>query len=352
MRRLGALLLLVVPAALFAADAPGRPLFVDSEPMGARIVVDGTMVPETTPALLRGLAPGVHRVQVALEGYLTADQTVDVGADGVAQVAVTLTPDSVVLAFPADPTVTTPRGPVTTGGQHVVYPSGAYSFQRLGTNLAITPVFPDETLAALSGWGLLALVGAATVATSLDAFVPRPYSDGPSPLTVGLWVTTVLDVPWVLSVQGRKAKFYRETAPRLVATTLEASQAQDLFDAMERALDAGDLDQAARAAGQLVEQAPRSRLVPGAWFRLARIHAATGHRELALAEYRLVAETYPQADTYDRARKALADLYEATDPAKARAQLDLMVLADDYFTADDIDAQKKRLAAQEAPVGP
>jgi hypothetical protein len=359
MTRVAALLLFslgMAAAALFAdevvGNVGGRPVFVDTDPMGARIVVDGTLVPETTPALLRGLTPGVHRVQLALDGYQGADQSVDVGPDRVAQVSAHLVPDSVILTFPVDPTVTTPQGPVTTTGQQVVVPQATYSFQRLGTNLTVTPVFPDETLAALSGWGFLALAGAATVSTALDAFAPRQGSDGPSPVTVGLWVTTLLDVPWVLSVQGRKARFYRETAPRLVADTVQATQAQALFDDVERALDAGDLDAAAQFAGQLVERAPRSRLVPEAWFRLARIHSATGHRELALAEYRLVAETYPQADTYDRARKALADLYEPTSPAKAREQLDLMVLADDSITAADIDAQKQRLTTQEAPIGP
>jgi len=99
-RRLSWILVLALGtlAPAIALDAPS--LFVDTDPMGARIRVDGVLRPERTPALVRGLSPGHHEVSLWHEGFAEASQTVEVGVKGpVPVVEVDLTPESLVLAY-------------------------------------------------------------------------------------------------------------------------------------------------------------------------------------------------------------------------------------------------------------
>ena len=340
------LLLFVIPLVAWA-QVPGRPsVFFDTDPLGSRIFLDGKLLPDRTPALVRGLSAGTHQVSFWHEGFLRSDQKFVVSQGAVPTVEVSLASDSAVLAFPADGQIIDSQGNHVTEGQQFRYPAGTYQFSP-GSSLKLTPVFPDEGLIAVAGWSLLVLAGAAVVATGSDVYhISTGWQDHPSEITVALWASTLFELPWYGSLLGRKAKFLRDVEPNITALPQHFDQSQSLFDQGEAALQAGQLDQAEPVLARLVKEFPDSRLAPGAWFRLARIHSITGRRDLALGEYRLVAETYPQAATYDRARKALADLYEASgNPDQALQNLDLMVLFDGFFDPADIAAQKVRLAA-------
>jgi hypothetical protein len=58
----------------------GAQLFVTSHPSGARILVDGRAIADTTPALVRGLAAGKHVVRVEHDERDAAEQTIELGA--------------------------------------------------------------------------------------------------------------------------------------------------------------------------------------------------------------------------------------------------------------------------------
>jgi len=62
---------------------PGRVL-VRSTPAGARVLIDGERQ-GATPAAVRNLTPGVHRVQVVLEGYVTEERRVTISTAQPAQ---------------------------------------------------------------------------------------------------------------------------------------------------------------------------------------------------------------------------------------------------------------------------
>ena len=139
----------------------------------------------------------------------------------------------------------------------------------------------------------------------------------------------------------------RDAAPQITPAPERLDLARDLFAQGEADLQSGELVSSEALFSRVVKEYPSSRLVPAAWFRLAKLHTITGRRDLALGEYRLVAEIYPQAEFYDKARKILADLNEgAGHPLKALENLDAMVLADGFFDKADIEAQKTRLKSE------
>ncbi len=349
------LLFLLVSLGSLAAQTPALPsVFIDTNPLGARIQLDGRLLTEQTPVLLRGLGPGKHTVSVWKDQFAQVTQTFVVAPGTVPEVNVDLPPDSVVLAFPDNSEVVDSHGSQPTKGLQFRYPKGTYSLSLDGSAIRLTPVFPDEPLLTMAGWSLAFLAAGAVAMTASDAYhIQSNWTDHPSSLTVALWSTSLLDLAWYASLQGRKTRFQKETAATTGPLPSQLDVPQPIFDAGEEALQTGGLAKAEELFSRVIKDYPTSQLVPGAWFRLARIHSITGRRDLALAEYRLVAETYPQAAYYDRARQALANLYEGSgDPTAALENLNLMVLTDGFFDKSDIEAQKARLSAQEVPVAP
>ncbi len=354
------LLLFLVTLSFAAAEAKAKPVdpstpsvFIDSEPLGARINLDGQLLVDRTPVLLRGLSAGKHTIAVWKDDFLSVSQTVQIAGGQVPEVVFDLPPASVVVAFPENAEVKDAQGIHPTTGQQFRYPTGTFNLTTQGEAIQFAPVFPDEGLLTVAQFGLLVVTGAAVASTASDIYhVSTGWTDHPSLLTVGLWVSAVLDLPWAESLKNRKAKFLKDTVPTITAQPSQLEMPQPLFDKGEDALQSGQLAKAEASFSQIVREHPTSRLLPGAWFRLAKIHLVTGRRDLATAEYRLVAETYPQAAYYDKSLAALANLYEAAgNREQALASLNKMVLTDGFFDKADIDAQKARLAApQEAPV--
>jgi serine/threonine-protein kinase len=67
-------------------------LMVASTPPGAKVAVDGKEAPETTPALVLGVAPGAHQVRLTLPGHDPVVQRVELAAGKRALVEVVLPP--------------------------------------------------------------------------------------------------------------------------------------------------------------------------------------------------------------------------------------------------------------------
>jgi len=347
-RPLVPLLILLLGAPALTAEGVAAPsVFVDTDPVGARLAVDGVVQPEGTPVLLRGLAPGNHRLAVWKDGYRTTYRTVEVTAGAVAAVELSLPPESALLSFPQTAVVRDGLGTMEAEGRQFRVPTGSYSLTTEDGGLQLTPAFPDEGLRVAAGWGLGLLATASVASAASDVWhVSTGWSYSPTMVTAGLLAATLLELPWYLAIEGRKARFLREASGKSLLAAEFPPLASGLSTQADQALESGDLAAAEAALTQLVTGAPESRLVGSAWFRLARIHAVTGRRSLALGEYRLVADTYPQPETFDRSRKALADLLEAEGrPAEALAQLEQMTGSGDLFDPADLETQKTRLQA-------
>ena len=65
--------------ASMSASEPAGSLFIESEPAGASVYIDGRTAGET-PLTVETLRPGVHRVRLVLLGYLENSRLVTVKA--------------------------------------------------------------------------------------------------------------------------------------------------------------------------------------------------------------------------------------------------------------------------------
>lgn len=352
MIRAGIALLLLLAPLVYADDAPpaGKPsVFIDTEPMGARIQLDGELLAVATPALLRDLKPGKHTLTLTKDGFRPFVRDFEAG-DTAPIVQADLAPDSVLVAFPTNDKLSAPGGDFDTSAKQFRFTAGSYNLRDENGKAVFDPIFPDQGLLDLAGWSFTLVSTTAGVSLASDLWhMSQGWTDHPSFVTAGLGFAALIELPWLLSVNGAKDRFDKTKIPAVTPLPAPLITAEVLFQQGENTLKSGNLDVAAETFSRFVRDFPESRLTPGAWYRLARIHSVTGRRELALGEYRLVAETFPQAAYHDRARQAMADLYEAAgNPQEALRQLDLMVFNDGFFSKDDVEAQKTRLRGQEA----
>jgi eukaryotic-like serine/threonine-protein kinase len=69
------------------APAPDTGFTINSQPAGAEVRVDGSPAGQVTPARVIGLRPGTHAIQLELDGYQTAEQSLAVAQGMVAAAA-------------------------------------------------------------------------------------------------------------------------------------------------------------------------------------------------------------------------------------------------------------------------
>ncbi|HEY2743126.1 MAG TPA: serine/threonine-protein kinase [Polyangia bacterium] len=100
---LGALVVALVVAAVGGValvrwqKAPASPrslLVVTSQPAGARVSVDGRLLPETTPTALRDLFPGKHEVRIEKTGYAAVERSLSTTEGDRAAIDVALPPET------------------------------------------------------------------------------------------------------------------------------------------------------------------------------------------------------------------------------------------------------------------
>lgn len=343
-------LFLVLTSVLGAQVPEAASVFLDSSPIGARVVLDGQVRAERTPTLLRGLPSGEHTVTFWKDGYQEVTRSFRVVEGRVQVVLAPLAPESVSLVFPQNEEVATGSTRYPTVRNQFRFPTGTYYLADSEGTARLNPVFPDAALLDTAGWAL-AVTGVGTgLMAGIDTWVWKNGGPAhPSALTWALGAATLSELAWYLTLETRKREFYREAAPQISPLPQRLELAFSLSREGDAALQAGDLSAAEAIFRRLVQDYPDSTYAPAAWFRLARVHSVTGRQDLALGEYRLVAERFPQASTHDRARQALADLYEVNDrPDLALYHLDRMVLSDGFFDQETLEAQRARLTGAEA----
>jgi hypothetical protein len=331
-------------AGVGAQEVLAPSLFVATDPLGANLRVDDQPRSETTPVLLRGLGTGVHQLLVYKAGYRAERLTVTIVAGKTASITITMAPDSVVAAFPANTVLEIAGSNRSTTGLQFRLPGGRYDLSTEGTTVKAEPVFEDEALLTLAPWLGLGLVSVAAGSAGIDLYFKSQNWGGLTPFTPLLWASAAVELAWYWALSDRRTRWEKSRMPTYGPLAQEGAEKAVFSTALaERAnllLSEGDLVGSEAVLSRLVHEYPEAYQVPGAWFRLARIHALKGERELAQGEYRLVAETLQDPEWYDRAHKALADFALAdAQPEKALYHLRQLTFVDGYFEPAVIAAQ-------------
>jgi hypothetical protein len=322
-------------------------LFLSSVPINAEVVLDGKLLEQKTPLLLRELPAGTHRFIVSKEGYATERVELKLEAGGIRSHVVDLTDTYFNPTFPEEPDVTI-RGS-GKGGERAEFqlPLGSYTVSRRDGLLNIEPVFPGE------GWlrGLnlaLPLAAAFTgILTLHDVLYPKRASVRIAPglqlsvATLCAYGISFTLVGFDLALGLKKGKFRRSFSYRLIPAQQSFQAARDYYERGENLVALGQLEEAMRVYTEVLEGFPDSPLYPEALFKTARIHFLQGDDSLAAVELDLVARRYPLPDLYDKAQKSLADiLLRRKEYSLSLERLQAMVLADPLYSREEIDAYR------------
>jgi hypothetical protein len=164
------------------AERGVQQLTVLSEPSGATVVLDGEPVglsPWTGESW-----PGRHRVELKREGYVTAEQVVELDAHRAAELELTLEP---AAKRPASPPVATATPATVPGVRVVTWAALAVATTTLGTAVVIEVADDREARGIAPASAFFAGIGAAAAATGgvLLYFDLAASSPGERGLSIG-----------------------------------------------------------------------------------------------------------------------------------------------------------------------
>jgi len=84
-------------------EHPGAGLVLVTTPVGAKVELDGQLLPETTPTMARGLSPGAHTLKFSKQGTSSVERTVQLAAGARDAVQIVLPPARRKLSIESTP---------------------------------------------------------------------------------------------------------------------------------------------------------------------------------------------------------------------------------------------------------
>jgi tetratricopeptide (TPR) repeat protein len=284
-------------------------LFLESDPIGALIEVNGLPQEGFTPILLRDLPLGEHRILIFKEGYDSIEVIVNKSEPSVYQERVSLPRRFAAMAFPEEDNLYLVNQEVESLGNQYLVREGDYSI-RFDENdqLRIEPIFPEEGLLEATTWSLFGTFSLAGLMTFQDIENPWNNKFILSPTTVLTYGLLAWNIGYNLALRNQKFQFLDRLEASEEVNAFPPALAEILFSEGVSFQAEGNLQKALESFVGIAEAYPDSRLYPSALFRLARIHTLQGLTAMAEAEYTLIADYYQQSDVYDLSHRALADI--------------------------------------------
>lgn len=333
------------PAAPSAPAAPAPALlFVESEPMGALVVIGRDLQEKVTPFLLRQLPPKEYKLRLFKTGYEAREVTLTLAPGEVKVLKVNLSRSYSAVAFPEAASLNLAGKDTPSSNIKFKLPAGNYNVFQDDGILTVKPVFPNEHLLTLTSFGIPVTVLLAGALTLQDVNNPRGGSVSLSPITLASYSLFLADILWFSGLSSQKANFLRDMTVQASPQTLGLGFPQDLYAKADKALDNGDVAAAEKYYFMVASEFPESSWAPEALFKMARLHGVQGKQALAKAEFLLLTEVYPLSSLYDRAHKALADqAYANGDLTEALFHLDQLTYTDPLITREDIAAFRTQI---------
>jgi tetratricopeptide (TPR) repeat protein len=325
---------------LNAQDGAPSPsiLFLTSTPIRARVVLDGEPLPGETPLMLRDLAPGEHEIRIIKQDYRGFSRTLEIAAGEITELDVELVKEFWRPAFPDEQGLLVHGVDMAVDGTLVRLPEGTYTVSRQGTRLALEPVYPYQNVITALNISLPVSLSFSAILTLQEMLSP---SDTDLPLPPALLTSYILNLGMIsldVALHVRKGRFMRAFEAAGDEAASSASAVREQYQRGEELLAAGELIRALNVYSRITASHRDSEYFPLALYKTAKIHVITGKDSLAVLELQLISQSYPLAELYDKAQKALADIYLSQGRfEESRSRLDAMVLYDPLFTAEQID---------------
>lgn len=323
-------------------------LFVETDPFGASIAIDGRPRTEKTPALLRDVPPGVRRIVVYRDGFRSAAAEVRVPVHGFLRLRFEMPRTSLAVNFAEEEEVDLLGQ--RRQGRRFQYrlEEGGYRVLTSTNPARVEPVFADEGALTVAAWLLPVSLGVAVGLTIRDLNWPWMPSFLFSPATLSSYALLGFNLGWYLGLEHRRQRFQAQTLLPSEPLHRGIDTAANLFRRAQVALEANNLLAARDAYSRLLLEHPQSPYAAQALFALSRLALVRGELEEARSLCRILLDLYPVQEVYDRTVKTLADLaYDRGDREETKFWLNLLTFSDESVSREEV--QPLKAWAEEAP---
>lgn len=326
-------LLLILSLVAYAQNG----VFFESDPFGAFVVLNGRVLNQRTPFLLRDPLPGTVRLVVFKEGYEPFQQNLTIPSKGFVRVAAVLRPNTVAVSFSEVDDFVFLDAVNRGRGRLYRLPQGGYRLSAEGDRVRVEPVFAEEGQLVFSTWMLPLTIGASVGLTIRDILEPWLPVMPLSPATLASYALTLFNLGWYYGLLQRRTRFQEGLVTRSETVGLAVESATFLFDRGQTALNAGNLILARNYLSRVLQEHPFHPLAAQSLFLLSRMALIRGDVEEARSLYLSLLNLYPVQDLYDRTVKVLADMaYDRKDKDEVRRLLNLLTFSDGSLTAEDV----------------
>ncbi len=334
--------LAVLAASLYAQNG----VFFESDPFGSFVVLNGRLLQERTPFLMRDLRPGSYVVVFFKEGNEQSRQTIYVPATGFIRAFAQLESNTVALSFTEQPEFVLMDQVRQGRGALYRLQQGGYRLLREKDQVRVDPIFSEEGQMVISSWLLPLTIGAGAALTIRDINSPWLPTMPLSPATLASYALALFNIGWFVGLNIQRNSFYENLITISEPVSSSTESAKTLFQRGQLALDSGNFVLARNYLSRVLQEHPQDPLAAQALFLLSRLAAVRGDLQEAKALYRMILHIYPIQEIYDRTVKVLADMaYASNDKEEVRSLLSLLTFSDKFLTPEDVEELKKWVEA-------
>lgn len=334
------LLLITLAAEAYAQNsAPQNSLlFITSSPLGARVILDGNLLIEQTPLLLKTLSAGKHRIKISKEGFKEHTLKLKIAAGEIASLNIELERGYFSPSFTEEKNIVIHRTNEDTGERLFNIQEGTYKIRRKKDVLEIKPQFPQQGLINALNLSIPITLSFSALLAIKDLLYPKDQILKFSPATISSFSVNIAMIGIDAILWLRRGKFKKTFSFTHEDLSSSESMAKTHYEEGENMLASSKLNEALHFYSIIINNYRETIYVPLSLYKIAKIHYIMGRYSLAALEFQLIIDRYPLAELYDKAQKDLAGVFvrqELYEPGIE--QLDEMVLFDPLFSREGID---------------
>ncbi len=337
-----ALLGLLLPIVALPADNASNQrdesvLFINTSPLGARILLNGKELPGRTPLLLRDVEAGTYSLATLKEGFPSQSIEFSLSPEGKKAIDIEMPKLFFQQTFPGEDTILINRRSEGSSSDIFLLEEGDYDVARKADRLEVGVRFPQQSL--IDGLNLAIPVSLllSGVVTAGEILFPTDINQPISPIVLTSHAIT-------LTLIGVDAALHIKKSRYLSSRSFEVKKKQgpysfeEYYQRAERYFAAGRMDDALDYYTQALSCNPESPLFPTALYKVAKIHQIRGENTMALSEYSLLVTEYPTVQLYDKAQKSLSDLRLIDNRfEESLNHLRAMVRMDTLYSNEELD---------------
>lgn len=333
-RSLAILMILVSAPRVVASDE--WVLFVNSQPIGAEVRIDKTLLPGTTPMIIRRADPGTYTFTIRKESYEPATEDLVLAGGQVREMSAQLVPRGLSITLPRNDTAVVAGSEVTAGDSVLQLTGDRFLIESDSGTVRVRPRPGLERLGDALSIVAPVMMAFGTLLT-VDAVV-NPPENGPvlPPTVIAVHGVTAAAIGLNVGIQISRARAARDFRVAVEARG-DPDREQRLLEEADEHLANGDIERSLERYDELLSEFPTSDYVPEALHRSAGVLILLGEVSAAESRFSRIVQELPVADFYDTSLKNLADIaYQRGEYDEALSYLDKITYFRSPFTRAEI----------------